>query len=580
MRDVSTGEIEGFGPDFSPIELGGIKGMDEWQWDSPWDGFVGNIADLLIFSRPNFLDNDAVDCLYRAQQANLGKCRAPESIWGSVFWDTFTDGQWSPERLRFEATNPSVQLWGDARINMGVGVDLRANNEPMAMRGSYYLMDGVSRDYTPPWNETRILPGLTPEACIAKCLTDGYSFAGLMSGEECVCDNTYNRYGQHVPTPMEVAAGSDGCTVGTVTERCQPMCSCAVEGEVNQTSCETAAPAVDGEQCEYTSPSWDCGGRACAGDSSGACGGSFKLAVYNTASSEYAGCWEDHNANAVAHLRLRDGAERYASDGSFSLSFWFTHNHCENTNATGRWEPLYHHSSERCENCPKQGINVFLACGFTTMVGDEEVTGTFIHVQLVDDDGKFVSVDIPFGDETRYSTDSNTGAVTNAWVHFALTVDADKMATYVDGVAVTRYGMSRWGAETNLAGGHLDRRDLWRADGVINLEDTLSGMTFGQAAAVCINTTETAVGVTCGLDGRDADNATIAVEGWRGLQADCPETCKIVTTEGVWLGAYFGAWAPSFFNGHIANLGIFRRSLAKEDISCLYKYGETHLGLP
>jgi hypothetical protein len=214
------------------------------------------------------------------------------------------------------------------------------------------------------------------------------------------------------------------------------------------------------------------------------------------------------------------------------------------------------------------------------MVGDEELTGTFIHVQLVDDDGKFVSVDIPFGEETQYSIDANTGAITNAWVHFALTVDADKMATYVDGVAVTRYGMSRWGAEENLASGHLNRRDLWRADGVINLEDSLSGMTFGQAAAVCINTTETAAGVTCGLDGRDDDNATITVEGWGGLQADCPETCKIVTTEGVWLGAYFGVWGPAFFNGHIANLGIFRRSLAKEDISCLYKYGETHLGLP
>lgn len=578
MRDISTGQVEGFGPDSSPIELGGIKGMDEWQWNSPWDAFVGNIADLLIFSRPNFLDNDAVDCLYRAQQANLGKCRAPESIWGGVFWDTFTDGEWSPERLRFEAANPSVQLWGEARINMGVGVDLRANNEPMAMTGSYYLMDGVSRDYTPPWNETRILPGLTPEACIAKCAADGYSFAGLMSGEECVCDNSYNRYGQHEPTPMELAAGSDGCTVGT--ERCQPTCSCAVAGEVNQTSCEAATPAVDGEQCEYTRPSWDCGGRACAGNSSGACGGSFKLAVYNTDNNEYMGCWEDHNANAVAHLRLRDGADRYASDGTFSLSFWFTHNHCENTNATGRWEPLYHHSAEQCEDCPKQGVNVFLACNFATMVGDEELTGTFIHVQLVDDDGKFVSVDIPFGEETQYSIDANTGAITNAWVHFALTVDADKMATYVDGVAVTRYGMSRWGAEENLASGHLNRRDLWRADGVINLEDSLSGMTFGQAAAVCINTTETAAGVTCGLDGRDDDNVTITVEGWGGLQADCPETCKIVTTEGVWLGAYFGVWGPAFFNGHIANLGIFRRSLAKEDISCLYKYGETHLGLP
>ena len=575
LRDVTTGQTEGYGPESSPIELGGIKGMDEWQWDSPWDAFVGNIADLLIFNRPGFLDNDAVDCLYRAQQANLGKCRAPESIWGGVIWDTLTDGQWSPERLRFVATNPSIQLWGEASINMGVGLDLRANNEPMAMTGSYYLMDGVARDWSPPWNVTRILPGLTPEACIAKCVDDGYQYAGLMGGDTCVCDNSYDLYGEHDANPFEVAAGSDGCTVGTITERCQPVCSCGVIGDVNRTSCAAAGP-----ECEYTAPEWDCGGRACAGDSTGACGGGFKLAVYDVATSDYIGCYEDHNANAVGHLSLRDGADRYASDGSFSISFWFTHNHCENTNATGRWEPLYHHSAEECEDCPKQGINVFLACDHTTMVGDEEVTGTFIYVSLVDDDGKQVSVDIPFGEETEYSIDLNTGAITNAWVHFALTVDGDKLVTYVDGVAVNRYGMSRWGAESNLAAGHLGRRDLWRADGAIQLEDSLSGMTFGQAAAVCINTTETAAGVACGLDGRDDDNATITVEGWPALQADCPETCKVVTTRGVWLGAYFGSWAPSFFNGHIANLGIFRRPLSKMEVSCMYKYGETHLGLP
>ena len=49
---------------------------------------------------------------------------------------------------------------------------------------------------------------------------------------------------------------------------------------------------------------------------------------------------------------------------------------------------------------------------------------------------------------------------------------------------------------------------------------------------------------------------------------------------GPMLGAYFGNWQPSFFNGFIANVGIFSRALAKTDVSCMFKFGETHLGLP
>ncbi len=29
-----------------------------------------------------------------------------------------------------------------------------------------------------------------------------------------------------------------------------------------------------------------------------------------------------------------------------------------------------------------------------------------------------------------------------------------------------------------------------------------------------------------------------------------------------------------------ANIGIFRRPLAAEEVRCLYRYGETHLALP
>jgi hypothetical protein len=569
MRDVASGAVEGSGPDSSPIELGGIKGMDTWQWDSPWDAFIGNIADLLIFVRPP--SDDDVDCLYRAQQANLGKCRAPDGIWGMSFWDTLTNAEWSQEQEKMVSGNPSLNLWGEASIRDTVGLDLTANNQPMAMRGEYYLMDGVFQ----PWDSNVTNPGLTPEACVAQCTADGYAYAGLMSGNQCVCDNSYDLYGEHVPTPFEVTAGSDGCTVGN-TGGCQPTCTCIISTpptDVNPATCAAAGP-----DCTFNRPDWSCGGRECVGDSDGNCGGGFKLAVYDTSSSAYVGCYEDHEANSVGFLRLRDGAEDYAKDASFTVSFWFTHNHCENTNATGNWEPLYHHSTEECEDCPKAGVDVFMTCGMPSMVRGEMVQGTFIKVWVQDDDGKMVNIDIPFGEETEGSIDESGGTVTEAWVHFALVVDEDTVAAYIDGTAVTRYGIQPWFMENNLAVGHLNSWEIRRNDGVIELESALSGMTFGDDGAVCINTTFTPADVTCGFDGMS--NGTAVPPDGRGMRMDCPDSCKFVSTPGVFLGSYFGAYAPSFFNGYMANLGIARRALPKTEISCMYRYGESHLSRP
>jgi hypothetical protein len=569
LHDIATGSVEGSGPDSSPIELGGMEALERWGDRAPFEGFTGNIADLLIFYRQP--SDDDVDCLYREQQANLGKCRAPDGMWGTVFWDTLTSA---------DAVNPSLAMWGSARIEDGMGMDLTANNQPMAMSGSWALMDGLAMDMQDYPNVT-VLPELTVAGCVARCQDQGYDYAGLMAGRDCICDNSYDMYGVHTPTDEEVAAGSDGCDVACVATPAVAE-SCHAVDESNEAVCvdQDAVACEAASACTYTPaaeayrPTWGCGARACAGDDTGACGGAFKLAVYDSDTSEYKGCYDDHEANSVGAVRMRDGDENFANDGSFSVSLWFTHNHCDNVDATGRYEPLYHQSGESCEGCPQQGIDVFLTCNMTHQVRGESVRGNWLAVWAVDDDGKMAAVNVPIGQEG--SRDENGGRITAAWVHFALTVDEDAMAIYIDGVAVTQYAepSTGWGGQ-NLAAGHVGRRDLWRNDGVIQLEEKLSGMTFGEDSMVCIPHASTPDTVNCTLDGMDGDG-----EATDSMRDDCPSACVTKGVGGPTLGAYFGEWAPSFFNGYIANLGIFRRSISKPEVSCLFKYGETHLGLP
>merc|ERR1719223_2707965 len=107
---------------------------------------------------------------------------------------------------------------------------------------------------------------------------------------------------------------------------------------------------------------------------------------------------------------MRDGNENFAKDGSFSISLWFTHNHCDNVNATGMYEPLYHQSGEYCEGCPPQGIDVFLTCGVTRSIGGDMVTGNWLSVWAVDDDGKMASLSVPIGQEG--SRDETGGRIT------------------------------------------------------------------------------------------------------------------------------------------------------------------------
>jgi hypothetical protein len=251
----------------------------------------------------------------------------------------------------------------------------------------------------------------------------------------------------------------------------------------------------------------------------------------------------------MATLNLRDDAD-YASNGQFSLSFWFTHNHCENIAATGQREPLYYHGGEDCANCPPQTVGVFIACDSTLIMEPGRTRRRTVSninslmILLMDDDGQMVEVSIPFSmDDSRDATGSadhlgaTDGRVLSHWIHFGLSVDRDRMTIYIDGAPQREFGTDATvqgpGRKTNLAEGHLAAAS-WRSDGEIRLDARLGDISFADV---------------------------------RGA--------------GPFLGHYHGgAVQPAFFNGHMAQVGVFSRAIDKSEMSCLYKYGETHLGLP
>ena len=185
-----------------------------------------------------------------------------------------------------------------------------------------------------------------------------------------------------------------------------------------------------------------------------------------------------------------------ASNGQFSLSFWFTHNHCENLAATGPdgWEPLYHHGGEECATCPWQSIGVFIACNSSLIMDRGRSTETVsninsLMVYMVDDDGQMAEVSVPFTmDDSRDATGSEDhlgaadGRVLSHWIHFGLSVNRDKMTIYIDGVPAREFGTDKppqgYGM-TNLAAGHLSSWALRRSDGEITLDAPLGDISLG-----------------------------------------------------------------------------------------------------
>jgi hypothetical protein len=483
-----------------------------------------------------------------------------------------------------------MYIVGDATIRDGLGLDLTANDHQRTMGdGTFTLMDGLS--------DAR--GALTPEACMIQCKQDGYSYAGLQYGRECWCSDVapadMDRY---VPTPDEAASNSDGCTA-PCTDRVEScvnydyattgnMCP-GVELGDDPAANEAACNLVNG--CVYTAPTsasrW-CGGTQCVGDDTRYCGGGWRNSVYETANvadcvtdyvpgdletpsvtcpagctltaatedtdetclpnaadytpttaeAAYKGCYNDRPSNSFAFL-TGDNVKQFAQRASFTVSFWFTHNYCSDVTNTGTWETLFSTAGQHCDaahadGCEPQEIWIGLKCNENTTLSG--VNGTVIRLIMRDDDDQLVQTDLAVGQED--SADVSGGSITRSWVHYALVVDKTTVAQYVDGVPARRYGL-RWGM--------ADSRNLaWH-----NVSDT-SVETISWR--------------------RDPE---IVLRG-AGLQSfNFTGRSHRMT-----LGFSFGPWGGSYFNGFMANVGLFRRPLDSDEITCLYRYGETHLGVP
>lgn len=624
------GGPEGKGPRSNPIYLGGRPGDS-----NSYSSFLGNVADLFIFSRNP--DDEEIDCMYRQQQMSLGKCRLPQNMWGSTVWNDLTAPP-DPDETGgfFSSVGRHVRIAGDATILPGVGLDLTTNTRTRAMDGAFILMDGLS--------DSR--GALTPELCMARCKMAGYDYAGLQAGRECFCDNVYDAYERYQPSPDEAASGSDGCTQACTVnvEACinfdgVSACPGVTLGD-DAAANEAACLAVNG--CTYTAASdprsarW-CGGADCVGDDTRKCGGGWRNSVYSTAgvadcttgyrrgtvdvdgqytasntcpaectlteavagddgtfaardmctptvvtdhsincwenfvqgdastcvtgctyvaqaavgetcmptfgeedipSDSYQGCYNDNPSNSFAFI---SDAGDFAVDARFTITFWFTRNYCTDTEVTGNWEALFSTSGQFCDashadGCEPQEIGIYLRCQADT--GLSGANSTVLRLLMRDDDGQMVQTDLLLGGED--SADRAGGLLVGSWAHYALVVDATSVSQFIDGTPVRRYGFSRWAASgINLAWHNMTDTSV----------ETVSWRTDGGAIQL-----------------RGA--------GLSGFNFTNPRAHRMT------LGWSTGPWGGSYFNGYMAQIGLYRRALDDSEVSCIYKYGEAHLGLP
>ena len=117
----------------------------------------------------------------------------------------------------------------------------------------------------------------------------------------------------------------------------------------------------------------------------------------------------------------------YASDGTFSVSFWFTKEVC----GTGIYEYLYshHESADPADAFDLSFVNVYLGCE-TNGGGWSTAGGTVIRYFVKDTVGTEAMFDFSLHSAGEFN------ALTNVWVHTILTVSPTSMATYDDGQLV------------------------------------------------------------------------------------------------------------------------------------------------
>ena len=248
----------------------------------------------------------------------------------------------------------------------------------------------------------------------------------------------------------------------------------------------------------------------------------------------------------------------------------FTKGYCGHTDVTGMWEPLYHHggdwtcnSTANPDDCYQSKVSIGLNCGYNnTLTGldpDEDGFVQSIFVWLADAEGKYAAFEVPLREDWNNIARRTLGggggvgdgALTDSWVHFAVTVDQDRIIPYVDGVEEKIVGFnSQWGdTPENLA---------W-----FNTSDGRDGFATGgrdwDAHGVGLPLTQPLGPFNFTRPGSDFEPAGEA---------------------GIYFGMFFGHHSNEHYDGYIAGLGVYSRAISDAEVNCLFKYGETHLAIP
>jgi hypothetical protein len=135
---------------------------------------------------------------------------------------------------------------------------------------------------------------------------------------------------------------------------------------------------------------------------------------------------------------LLDLGNSYGTDGSFTVSLWFTKSVCH---IEGQWELLYMHTSDmdagpRFFGDPSiSGIGMGIGCNGAG--GHSTASGDLVRIHVRDDSGLEATFDWQVG------CAGSGDYLSDTWIHLAVSVSPDSIRLYADGTEQTIFGYGR-----------------------------------------------------------------------------------------------------------------------------------------
>jgi hypothetical protein len=165
----------------------------------------------------------------------------------------------------------------------------------------------------------------------------------------------------------------------------------------------------------------------------------------------------------------------YASDGSFSISFWMTKEDC----AAGVYEYMYSHAQDPNADIvsvrTSSNINVYLGCeaaggGWSTS------GGTVVRFNLIDGLQQWATFDYPLHDAGDFD------AITSVWVQVSLTSGGSFLGTYDDGTVVSAQEYGYYAGDGAMTAANLAYPNPGQLSSAMNGFNLLSDIFLGGRA--------------------------------------------------------------------------------------------------